>query len=72
MSCHSSVPNAGQKFARARKRGVTGRALEELRAALKNRRGGESATGDSQAVIHARIADANRVQQAYHSRYSSW
>ena len=60
MAQHSSVPNGGQKYASAKKRGVSGRELAELRAAIGNRRHGVSEMLDTPAELKARIETANR------------
>ncbi len=69
MAQHSSVSNGGQRYASAKKRGVSGRELAELRAAIGNQRHGVSEMLDTPAVIQARIETANRMHQNSSSRW---
>ena len=74
---HSAVPHAGQRYGSARKRGVRGDALERLRSAVFNRKGGgRGLTPDDREEINSSIEEANQRHQANHPslrRYSiSW
>jgi len=64
---HSQVPNAGQKYASARKSGlITGKKLLDLRnaACVSRKRAKGAPIAEDSATVAARIEAANRAHQS--------
>lgn len=61
---HSSTPNAGQKYASARKHGVTGKTLAALRAGMRTRdRAQTDRDVAREAEVASRIAFKNKMHR---------
>jgi hypothetical protein len=57
---HSKTPNAGQRYASARKKGVDEAELAALRVAMANRPKVEEVDAEERRNIQARIAESNK------------
>lgn len=65
---HSQIQNAGQAYAGARKRGLTGPELAELRLAAFSRKRSKDTVAEDPATVQARIDAENKAYQSRASR----